>query len=111
MRGARPKTSHQHLATAPQPAAPAPVVAAFDEEEIAAVVRRVATEQGERQSAELKTVLEQYIQKEATARNAQYEDLRQRSAEAYDIFRSEQEKLRREVGGFNLASLRPGSER
>lgn len=97
-------------ATAPQPA-PTPVVAALDEATVEQVVRRIAAEQGEQQLAELKTVLEDGLRKESTARNAQYEDLRVRSAEAYDIFRSEQEKLRREVGGFNLASLRSGSER
>jgi len=103
-----------HLAfgevAAPQPT-PAPALAAFDEEQIEVLMRRIAAEQGELQSAELKTVFEEYVQKEATAREAQYEDLRQRSAEAYAIFRSEQEKLRREVGGFNLASLVRSSER
>ena len=97
-------------ATAPQPAA-TPTVAALDEATVEQVVRRIAAEQNGQQLAELKAVLEEGLQKEATARNAKYDDILQRSEEAYTIFRSEQERLRREVGGFNFASLGRSSER
>ena len=97
-------------AVAPRPE-PTPAVVALDEATVEKVVRRIAAQQGEQQLAELKDVLEEGLRKEAAARNAKYEDILQRSEEAYTIFRSEQERWRREVGGFNLASLGRSSER
>ncbi len=80
-------------------------ISAADEDRIEQLVRRIAAEQSELQTADLTAVFEEQLRKESAARKAQVDDVFRRSEEAYLILYSEQEKLERELlGGFTLAS-------
>ena len=80
-------------------------ISAVDEDRIEQLVRRIAAEQSEFQAADMTAVFEEQRRKESAARKTQLDDIFRRSEEAYRIFYSEQEKLRRELlGGFTLAS-------
>ncbi len=87
------------------PTDPIPGVIAMDEDRIEQLVRRIAAEQSELQTADLTAMFEEHLRKESVARKAQIDDVLRRSEEAYRIVYSEQERLRRELlGGFALAS-------
>lgn len=80
-------------------------ISAVDEDRIEQLVRRIAAEQSEFQAADMTAVFEEQLRKESAARKTQLDDIFRRSEEAYRIFFSEQERLRRELhGGFTLAS-------
>lgn len=80
-------------------------ISAADEDRIEQLVRRIAAEQSELQTADLTAVFEEQLRKESAARKAQVDDVLRRSEEAYMILYSEQEKLERDLlGGFTLAS-------
>ena len=80
-------------------------ISAADEDRIEQLVRRIAAEQSELQTADLTAVFEEQLRKESAARKAQVDDVLRRSEEAYRILYSEQEKLERDLlGGFTLAS-------
>lgn len=80
-------------------------ISAADEDRMEQLVRRIAAEQSELQTADLTAVFEEQLRKESAARKAQVDDVFRRSEEAYMILYSEQEKLERELlGGFTLAS-------
>ncbi|HUG80416.1 MAG TPA: hypothetical protein VML01_02050 [Bryobacterales bacterium] len=73
---------------------PAPGVA-IDKEEIARLVREAGSAESERQTAALKTFLEEHLSKETTARQAQFEELRGMSEESYKILLDRMEQERR----------------
>lgn len=80
-------------------------ISAVDEDRIEQLVRRIAAEHSEFQAADMTAVFEEQLRKESAARKTQLDDIFRRSEEAYRIFYSEQERLRRELhGGFTLAS-------
>ena len=80
-------------------------ISAVDEDRIEQLVRRIAAEQSELQAADMTAVFKEQLRKESVARKTQLDDIFRRSEEAYRIFYSEQERLRREFhGGFTLAS-------
>jgi len=84
----------------PQPAA----TPALDEEQIGRLVREVAGAESERQTAELRTFLEERLGKETVARRAQFDELRGMSEEAYNILWKQLEQDRR-ASYFERAGL------
>lgn len=67
----------------------------LDKEEVARLVREVGAAESERQTAALKTFLEEHLGKETTARRAQFEELRVMSEEAYKDVVNQMEEERR----------------
>ena len=88
---------------APQPQSVSGPV--LDEDEIARLVREVASEQAEIQSATLKAFLEGHLASEAAARKVQYEETMRASDEVFRYLMSRYEDLRREVTFSETASL------
>lgn len=84
---------HLAFGEAPQPQ-PAPD-AALDKEEIARLVREAASTESERQTVALKAFLEEHLGKESTARQAQFEELRGMSEQAYNILWNQMEQDRK----------------
>ncbi len=76
----------------------------LDEGEIARLVREVAAAESERQTADLRTFLEDHLGKETSARKAQFEEFRNMSEEAYAILSNQLEQQRR-LDLFERASL------
>ena len=84
---------HLAFGQAPRPQ-PAPG-AAIDKEEIARLVREAGSAESERQTAALKSFLEEHLGKETTARQSQFEQLRSMSEQAYTILWNQMEQERK----------------